>query len=280
MVLDRATEEQIKEFVLQKPRIIQEVARHINKTWRTADSYVEKISKETGSIATRTLRGGTRGAIKIAYWAGQVAQTSNQTQTRLLSKIKHGTEIIDFSPFDIYQYIDPEKRSSFIEEQSDNPGIIRQDLFGTIKKAERQILIFSGDFSWMNLKQGKEKFPDLLRKLVQKGISVKVLTKVDIATMKNVQHALEINNEIGRDLIEIRHCEQPLRSVIVDDKIVKFKEMKNIEDFSKKLKKRTFIFYEIRDVDWIEWLKNVFFDLFSCSIDAKKRIENLKSIQT
>ena len=39
------------------------------------------------------------------------------------------------------------------------------------------------------------------------------------------------------------------------------------------------IFYEIQDIDWIDWLRNVFFDLFRSSIDAQKRIENLKSIK-
>jgi hypothetical protein len=68
MVLDNKTTEKIKRFVRVKPRTIQEISLFIKKNWRTANSYVEKISKETGYISYRVLRQGTPGAVKIVYW--------------------------------------------------------------------------------------------------------------------------------------------------------------------------------------------------------------------
>ncbi len=81
-------------------------------------------------------------------------------------------------------------------------------------------------------------------------------------------------------MVEIRHCEQPLRCFVVDNKIARLKEVKEPAEYRKEeLKKKTFIFYNIYDEEWIEWLQKVFWNLFSTSIDAEKRIKDLESIQ-
>jgi nitric oxide synthase oxygenase domain/subunit len=49
-MLDKATIKQINEFVYQKPRTVQELALLLKVNWRTADSYVEKISAENLSV--------------------------------------------------------------------------------------------------------------------------------------------------------------------------------------------------------------------------------------
>ena len=58
----------LNDFVYARPRTIQEISQLIDKNWRTADRYVDKIAKEEGTLAVRTFRGGTRGALKVVYW--------------------------------------------------------------------------------------------------------------------------------------------------------------------------------------------------------------------
>ena len=66
-MLTEEIKNKILEFVALKPRSIDEIAKHIGKNWRTANSHVEKIARETGLIATRVFRKGTKGALKIVY---------------------------------------------------------------------------------------------------------------------------------------------------------------------------------------------------------------------
>jgi len=39
------------------------------------------------------------------------------------------------------------------------------------------------------------------------------------------------------------------------------------------------LFYEIYDPEWIDWLKKLFWNLFSSGIPAQKRIDDIKSIK-
>ena len=68
MVFDAIISKKITDFVKGKPKTIQEISQHIKKNWRTAERYVEKIEKESGTLSTRIFREGTRGALKVVYW--------------------------------------------------------------------------------------------------------------------------------------------------------------------------------------------------------------------
>ena len=61
--------EKIENFVEIKPRSVQEIAQELNKNWRTVDRYISQIKEEFGTIETRIFREGTRGALKIVYFA-------------------------------------------------------------------------------------------------------------------------------------------------------------------------------------------------------------------
>ncbi|MCX6710817.1 MAG: hypothetical protein NTZ02_01885, partial [Candidatus Woesearchaeota archaeon] len=216
MVLDSETEKKILEFVYKKPCTISEIASLIQRNWRTADAYVEMIAQRSGSIAVRTFRKGTRGALKIVYWNSNEKINSSEAQERLFGQIRAGRMKNDFSPFSIYQFVDSRKRTAFVEQQGEEATTVKQDLAGILKGAKKQILIFSGNLSWSNLKQGKENIIDVFEELATNGVSIKILSKVDITSYKNVVKMLEINHHLGKDVIEIRQCEQPLRAFIVD----------------------------------------------------------------
>src|SRR3989338_200706 len=112
--MQQEIKKQIIEFVQQKPRTIQEIAELIKKNWRTADRYVEEIEKEDGSIATRTFRPGSRGALKLVYYQNTEKIASNEFQERITQKILTGRKKEDFSPLDIFQYVPQEKRHAFL----------------------------------------------------------------------------------------------------------------------------------------------------------------------
>jgi hypothetical protein len=285
-MLDSKLIKKICDFVYIKPRSIQEIAFHIEKNWRTADSYVNKIITEQGNLAIRNFREGSRGALKIVYWNNIEKIHSNDFQERLFKKIEIAKNRSDFSPFDIYQYVDKTKRHAFLEEQSEYTITSKQDLVTAMQSSEKQLLIFSGNLSWVNAIQDKKKIIDVFEELSNRNVSIKVLCQVNLESIKNIQKLLELNNKLNKNTIEIRHCEQPFRAFIIDNKLARFKESRKVTNDildntnSKNMTiKKAYIFYEITDEEWILWIQKVFWNLFRTSIDAKNRIKDIESIE-
>jgi hypothetical protein len=279
-MLDSKTIKKINDFVKTKPRTVQEVAFAINKNWRTADRYVEKIAEDTGAIAARTFREGTRGALKVVYWQTLENIHSTDLQQRLFSMIEHGRTKYDFSPLEIYQYVDPKKKCAFLEEQGEEQANVEHEIVSHLKSAQKQVLFFSGNLSFVNVVQDGEKLIDVLEDLARQNIPIKFVARIDITAIKSLKKILAINEKLGKEMIEVRHVMQPLRSFIVDNRIARLKEVKRPEDVHKdELGKKTCIFYEIHDNDWIEWLQKIFWQMFRTGIPAQKRLENLEAIQ-
>ena len=81
------------------------------------------------------------------------------------------------------------------------------------------------------------------------------------------------------ELIEIRHCYQPLRGAIIDDKTARFVNEEYQKRYKKdELDKDTRIIYEFRDSTWMTWMQKVFWNFFRSSIDYDKRVKELKRI--
>lgn len=280
MPLDKKTRKEINDFVRERPRNVQEVADMIGKSWRTADRYVKKIAKEEGTIDVHTFREGTRGALKVVYWRNTDEIFSSRYREKLWEKIKNGRDKVDFSPFDIFEAVDDGERNAFLEQQSEENVEASHDIVGTLRQAEREILVFSGNLSWSTLKQDGVDVKEVFKELAENDISVKFLSRVDITSLKNIELMTKINDEIGKKRVDVRHSEHPVRAIIVDDKLAQFKEMRNPEDYKKgELEKRTYIFYEVYEDKWIDWIRNVFWKLYRNAVPAESRIEDLHSIQ-
>lgn len=274
-MLNREIIRKIEEFVSVKPRSIQEVAKHLDKNWRTADRYIEEIQKEFGTIETRTFRGGTRGALKIVYWASSENLSSSVFQKRLEEDILSARKKEDFSAFDIFQYVEKKYKKTVIEErEGDNIEGLKKILLTT----KKQILIFSGNLSFINLKDKKSDAFDVLDELAKKGVSIKVICKVDISGKANIEKLLSLNFKYGKEIVEIRHMEQPLRANIYDENLVTIKEVKEPTGKINELNKKIFIYYSIKDKEWVRWLRNIFWKMFNNSIDANKRLNEMKII--
>jgi hypothetical protein len=267
----------ILEFVYAKPRSIQEVAELIGKNWRTADRYVEEIVKETGNIAVRTFREGTKGALKVVYWINTEKIHSTEFQERLLKRIENKSKD-EFSPFEIYQYVDENKRHAVVIDIGNKA--FKDCVRDYLERAGNQILSFSGNLSWINTQEKGKKLIDVVENLAKRRISIKILSRVTIDSMNNVKKILMINEKLGKNMIEVRHCEQPLRGFVIDSQLVRLREMKKALDYKEgELDKNVMIFYEIFDPEWIEWFKKVFWYFFRFSIPAEKRIKDLESIR-
>jgi len=274
-VLEKTIELKILDFVRQRPRTVQEIAALIEKNWRTAERYVERIATETGLIATRTFREGTRGALKIVFWNALDSSKGSAYQERLLAEILHAKRKEEFSPLDVYQFVPENKREAYLEktEFSKHPAIRFDKL---ILEARHQVLFLSGNLSWMELGASMDK---AMLELGKRGVDVKVLTRVDITSEKNTKAMLAINQRIGKDIVQIRHCEQPLRAIIIDDLFVSMKEVLSPLQH-RELKEKKYIFYIIKDPDWISWMQKVFWHLWERSIDAETRLSTLKTLKT
>jgi hypothetical protein len=279
MVLDKSLQKKIVDFVYLKPRTVQEIAQLIDKNWRTADSYVEKISQETGLIGSRTFRGGTRGALKVVFWNNIEKLSSNQFQERLTKQIESAKNKEDFSPLDIYQYVDTKRKRAFSEIVEDETVSKTQDIIGLFAKAEKQILYFSGNMSFLEMKEKKKNILNIIEEAANRGVSIKVLARIDITSLENFRKIMAINHKLGKEVIEIRHASQPLRGFIIDEKEIRLKEEKNPSLWKGELKQKTRIFYEIYDEEWVEWLQKVFWNLFRTSIDAKVRIRDIETVR-
>jgi len=284
MVLNTEITKKICTFIKVKPRTIQEISELIKKNWRTAERYVEKIEQETGSISTRVFREGTRGALKIVYWNSIEEIRSTSAQAELFDSLIKAKRKVDFSPFDIYQYVSSKKRRAYAEDISKINTEVEisqeQDLVGFLRQASNQVFIFSGNLSFINCKQGEVKIIDILRELAKRNISIKIISRVAIVGVDNVKKLLAINKEVGKDIIEIKHRYQPLRAIIVDDKAVKLREVKDPEYYPTiELSKKIEVFYDIYDKEWVEWLHKVFWKMFSSAMPAEKRIKEIESIR-
>lgn len=273
MVVQKEIKDSILKLIQQKPRTIQEIAETIGKNWRTADRYVEIIAQETGFIAVRIFREGSRGALKVVYWNALEGMKGSAYQERLLQKILQGKRKEDFSPLDIYQFVDAESRKAFLEStEFSQQQQIRFDYL--LSQAQQQVLFFSGNLSWVELGPNMQK---TLEDLAKKKVRIKVLTRVDITSQKNTEEMLSLNQRVGWDAAEIRHCEQPLRAIVIDDRFVSIKEVMS-PLYCRELKEKTFLFYLIQEQEWVSWIQKVFWNLWGQSIDAGERLKALESV--
>ena len=278
-MLDPTIIKKIEDFCILKPRSIQEISKHINKNWRTVDRYITQIKTEYGTLDTRTFREGTRGALKIVYYSAVEKFSGTVFQQELEKQIFAGRTKNDFSPFDIYQFI-PEKQKFVWMKRGENESKAGRlsEFKELLDKAKKQVIFFSGNMSFINFSDGKIDLYKEMETLVKRGVSIKILSRVDVVGLKNVEKFLSLNKKYGKELVEIRHRNQPLRVTIIDDLYVNMKEVQEPTDREGELYERLFIFYTITNKDWIKWLQNIFWKMFNTSIGSAKRLEEIEHL--
>lgn len=270
----------ISDFVYSRPRSIQEIADHISKNWRTADKYIEEIEKELGIVSTHVFRQGTRGALKVVFWSSLEKASHSVFQEELEKKLFLGRNKSDFFAFDIFQHVGDNTKDAWIRNGKDEVRCGRLIEFKQILlKAKKQVLFFSGNLSFVSFQDNRISLFNTVEELVKQGISIKILCRVDIASVENVNKLLSLNYKYGKDLIEIRHREQPLRAVIVDNSFFNMEEIRDVRGRSFGLKEKTYIFYTVRDKDWVSWLSRIFWKMYNSSVRSDRRVEELRKIR-
>lgn len=276
-MLNREITKKIENFVSNKPRSIQEISIYINKNWRTADRYIKEIEEQYGTLSTRTFRKGTRGALKIVYWSGIEKISSSVFQEQLEKQIMYARKKEDFSAFDIYQHVPDKSKKATLEKTSEENETNLKEFENLQKSAKKQLLIFSGNLSFINLK--RINILKIFGGLIEKGVKIKIICRVDLAGKENVEKVLSLNFKYGKESIEIRHKDHPIRGFIVDNKLFRIKEIKEPTGRIKELNKKIYIFYTIKDKEWAEWLSRIFWKMFSESLGANKRLQEMKKIK-
>ncbi len=269
---------EINEFVYKQPRTITEISGLAKVSWLTAEKYTRYISEKYGTIKVKTFRGGTRGALKIAYWANfDSAVRPSTAQHILLEKIKHTGKKQDFNPFDIYNFVDEKKKNVKVISLK-KPE--EQQLVNLLRSADRQLFIFSGNISFINNSEANVDILRVLADLARKRVNIKVLCRVDIASVRNIKKIMEINKTIGFDAIEVRHTEQPLRGFVIDSKLFRLRDEKIKNDYKDgELSEDIYLVYDIHDKDWIEWSEKVFWNLYTNALPIDKRIIELERVE-
>ncbi|MBS3151985.1 hypothetical protein J4230_01100 [Candidatus Woesearchaeota archaeon] len=267
----------VNEFVYKQPRAVKEISELLKVSWVTADKYLNYMIEKYGTIKIKTFRGGTRGALKIVYWANLEGMRASTAQQILLDKIKTGKKKQDFNPFDIYSLVDHNKKDAFVMP---NDKADEQKLIDLIKNTSRQLFIFSGNISFINNTENGKRLIDIIVELARKRINIKILCRVDIASIANIKKILELNNLIGYDAVEVRHIEQPLRGFVIDDKIIRLRDEKKKSDYKdNEINKDVYLIYNIYDKEWVEWLEKVFWNLHSNALPIENRINDLEKIE-
>jgi len=278
-MLDNLTVKKIEDFCIPKPRSIQEIAGHLNKNWRTADRYVSEIKKEYGTLDVRTFREGTRGALKIVYYSAVEKFSGTVFQKELEKEIFNGRDREDFSPFDIYQFVSDKDKFIWVKKGFDESKSGRLSEFKELlDTAKKQVIFFSGNLSFLSFDDGEINLYDEIEGLVKRGVSIKVICRIDFVGIKNIKKILSLNHKYGKELVEIRHNRQPLRVTIIDNQYINLKEVKEPNHRVEELLEKTFFFYTIKDRDWIKWLQNIFWKMFNSSVGSSKRLEELEKI--
>ncbi|MEK6936699.1 MAG: hypothetical protein AABW58_01355 [Nanoarchaeota archaeon] len=280
-MLSKEIEKKILQFVYNEPRSVQDISKYIGKNWRTAESYVQKIIKESGNLAIANFREGTRAALKIVYFKPIENINSSEFQELLLKRLEAGRKKEDFSPFDIYNFVPEDKRSAKSGSYNISNQLFNQDLISFLRSAKKEILVFTGNCSFVSLKENDIPIISIFQEIAEKGVEIKVLSRVDFSSFKNLQSLLSINYSLGKELIEVRHCEQPLRGFLVDDTSFRLKE--DIDPYSyvpgELSPDMKVVLYDIRDKEWVRWMREIFFKFFRTSISSQKRIKDLRSIK-
>lgn len=278
MALNEEISNQIIEFIQKEPRTVQEISKHIKKSWVTTDSYVNQIQDQKGLIQIKVFRAGTQGALKLVYYNYSDSLVTDEVKKYIYEQIKGGRKKQDFDFMDIYQYVKEDKKKIILEEFKDEMVSEIQDLKSLFTKAEKHIFVFSGNLSFINMKEKEIKIMDIIESKLKENVKLTILCRVNMASLSNIQK-LSVLMQKYPNQIEIKHIYQPLRGFVIDDKIARFKNVENVNEYkSGELLTNIRIFYEIYETEWVEWLQKVFWNLFRSSINYKIRIKEMEHL--
>ncbi len=275
MALTPEETEKIVAFVRQEPRTVLDVARLLGRSWLTADSHVRQVAERTGLVSVKVFRQGSPGALKLVYYNHAESLAGDDVRQELYLQIKAGRRKQDFDFFEVFQFVPDSGKRAFAEEFTDEGSASKLPLAPFLLRAEHTLTCFSGNMSFLPRKEGKKSVAEVFGELLGRGVRIRVLCRLNVATLANIGRISHLLKKYP-ELIEIRHCYQPLRGYIIDDSAARFKSEETLQQYRPgELRKNTRVFYEVTDAAWVGWLQRVFWNLYRSSIDYRSREEQL-----
>ncbi|MBS3163878.1 phosphatidylserine/phosphatidylglycerophosphate/cardiolipin synthase family protein [Candidatus Woesearchaeota archaeon] len=266
MALTPEDTEKLLAFVKREPRTMQDIAHLLGRSWLTADSYVQQVKERTGLVSVKVFRKGSPGALKLVYYNHADSLAGEDLRTELFRQIRAGRRKTDFDFFEVYQHVLDEKKSSALQAP----------LIPLLRQASRSVLCFSGNLSFLTAREGKQRVLSAVDELVERGVRVKVLCRVNAATMSNLSLLRPL---MGKGLIEVRHCYQPLRGFVIDDSLASFRTEESAGMYrAGELAADASVVYEVRDAEWVAWLQKVFWQLYRTAPDHETRVRQLERL--
>lgn len=273
-MMKRKDIETIVEFIKKEPRTIDEISKLINKSWVTTNKYILQIISENPEmpIKIKILRKGSYSSLKIIYFNNLEKTSIEELKERLYGDIKKARYKTEFDFMDIFQYIKDDKKRLFADPDNKN---IRDNekIVLNLKSAQNEIYIFSGNLSFINKKGVLEEIEDCLKR---KAI-IRIIARINFATADNLNKLRKLVNKYPKFLY-IKHHYQPLRGVIIDSNFARFTE-KLLFSINDDVSEDRIYNYEIYDSDWIDWFKDIFWNIFRVSANYLDRLNEIKKIE-
>lgn len=269
----------ILEFVATEPKSIQEVARCIEKSWKTADKYLNELKETNPELQIKVFRKGSHGALKVAYLKSTMKKSGDQVRDKLFNDYLVGKVKDDFDVMDFFMQVNSDKKEMFIEEYKESDISKKQDLIKHLKDCKRTLYVFSGNLSWINIKENGVLMLDILDDLIERGVKIKVLCRIDAASIRNIHKIKSLDKKHNTNLIEVHHQRHPLRGFIFDDTMLRLKEEIRPGRYKKgEIDNNLRIFYDVYENEWINWLKNIFYYSFNNAMDLASYEEVIKRV--
>ena len=233
---------------------------------------------QKGLIGIKVFRKGSQAALKLVYPITRNSLVTDDLKADLASQILGTRYEKDFDFMEIFQFIpDGEKKAEY-EKFSKKYLLEDKTLLELMRSAEDHIFIFSGNLSIFGVYDDKGNMADVIGNLVGKGVNIKIIARVDIASVSNIKKISHLMLK-HPERLEIRHRYQPLRGIIIDGRICRFKNDENIKDYKRgELKYNTRIFYEVHDREWLAWLEKLFWAMYNTGISYADRIKEINGI--
>jgi len=277
--MDQKIAKSIIKFISTEPRAVSEVAQHISKSWKTADKYLLELKKDHPEVQIKVFRKGSHGALKVAYLQSVMHKSNDEIKDKFFNAFLTGKVKDDFDVLDFFMQVKSEQKDIILEPYEEENISTKQDLINLLRSCQETLYCFTGNLSWINMKEQDTPMLKILEELVNRGVKIKILSRIDAASLKNIYKLKSLDKKNNTNLIEVRHQRHPLRGFIVDDKTFRLKEEIRTGRYKKgEINQNLRLFYNIWDQKWVNWLTNVFYYSYNSSMGLDNYEDIIKKI--
>jgi hypothetical protein len=267
----------ITSLVSGEPMIVPELAERVQKMFkleidpRTMARWCEELESE-GFVKTKVLR-EMRSPVTLVYW--NWGRDEQDFLEKIKAKITAREHAEEFHPSEIYNAVKSGKKD---EDHSYKSG---GSLGSALEVASDEILFFGGDYS--TTKSFSKEFEEALMDK-KRGLKFSGIARVERGNRQNFEFLTKLMERPElRGRLGIRHFEQALRGVIVDQRTVELVEVTPLgktlivwKDSTPRPKEEyEYTSYRIWDAKWVAALVRLFWGMYNNGINLNDRLNDL-----